>query len=82
MIEEILEYKKIIEDAVELLGYTPLRYSLFEGEVCIERNIKSGLNTQVNISKFTQRGNVHLFLGKVNILSLRLHIRNSCLNYS
>ncbi|EIA18850.1 Imm59 family immunity protein [Listeria fleischmannii] len=30
MIEEIMEYKKIIEDAVELLGYTSLRYSLFE----------------------------------------------------
>ncbi|MBC2019040.1 Imm59 family immunity protein [Listeria seeligeri] len=32
MNEEILEYKKIIEDAVELLGYTSLRYAIFEGE--------------------------------------------------
>lgn len=32
MIEEIIEYKKIIEDAIELLGYASLRYSLFEGE--------------------------------------------------
>lgn len=32
MIDELKKYKKIIEDAVDLLGYTPLRYAIFEGE--------------------------------------------------
>ncbi len=32
MIDELKKYKNIIEDAVDLLGYTPLRYAIFEGE--------------------------------------------------
>ncbi|ELK7957381.1 hypothetical protein RVZ54_001755 [Listeria monocytogenes] len=32
MIAELKKYKKIIEDAVDLLGYTPLRYAIFERE--------------------------------------------------
>ncbi|EQC0594425.1 Imm59 family immunity protein, partial [Listeria monocytogenes] len=32
MTEELREYKNIIEDAVNLLGYTPLRHAIFERE--------------------------------------------------
>lgn len=32
MIEELREYKNIIEDVVNLLGYMLLRYVIFEGE--------------------------------------------------
>ncbi|MEN2666052.1 Imm59 family immunity protein [Listeria aquatica] len=31
MNEEIIEYKKMLEEAIDLLGYTELRYSLFAG---------------------------------------------------
>ena len=32
MTEKISNYKKIIEEEIELLGYTSLRYSVFQGE--------------------------------------------------
>lgn len=32
MTEELREYKNIIEDAVNLLGYTPLRHAILKGK--------------------------------------------------
>lgn len=82
MIDELKKYKKIIEDAVDLLGYTPLRYAIFEGEKNNRIEYQVRIEYIENHYEVYTTGERASISGKNNLKTFLKRIIIFCLNYN
>ncbi|EUJ25648.1 hypothetical protein MFLO_15017 [Listeria floridensis FSL S10-1187] len=61
MINDLMEYKKVLEDDIKILGYNNLRYSIFEGA---EKNREE---YQIRIEKNNDKYEVYMTADRASV---------------